>query len=436
MENKLKSSVILRMSIIAMLTVLLLIPAAIVGSLISERESRRNEAVLEMSSKWGDAQHLVGPLLTIPFERVTVDEKGKRHTFVEQLHLLPDDLAVQTTLQPEIRYRGIYHAVLYGSSIDIQAHFTFDAYDESVSPGVRLRPENAFLTLGIRDLKGVKHVSPARWNEKDLQFDPGVSSGDIVQLGISTKAPLNSRVRTYSLSLKLELNGASEISFTPVGKETRVSISGPWGNPSFIGSFLPATRTVNPNDFSAGWKILNLNRNFPQRWVNNAYSLNGSTFGVKLLLPIDEYQQTTRAAKYAVMFIALSFLAFFLVEILGNVQLHPVHYSLVGFALLLFYVLLLSLSEYLTFGQSYVLAAVAVLALVAGYAKAILHNFFVAILLGALLALLYGFMYVILQMQDYALLVGSVGLFVILAVVMYLTRRIDWFSVGKTPQTS
>ncbi len=432
----LKSSVILRMSIICVLTLILLIPAAIVGSLISERESRRNEAVLEISSKWGDAQHLVGPLLTIPFERVTVDEKGKRHTFIEQLHLLPDDLAIQTTLQPEIRYRGIYHAVLYGSSINIQAHFSFDTNKESASPGVRLRPENAFLTLGIRDLKGVKNVSAGRWNDKDLQFDPGVNSGDLVQIGISTKAPLSPRVQTYSLSLKLELNGAGEISFTPVGKETRVSIDGLWGNPSFVGSFLPETRTVHPDSFSAGWKILNLNRNFPQRWVNNAHSLHGSAFGVKLLLPIDEYQQTTRAAKYAIMFIALSFLAFFLVEILGNVHLHPVHYSLIGFALLLFYILLLSLSEYLAFGQSYVLAAAAVLGLVAGYAKAILRNTFVAILLGVLLALLYGFMYVILQMQDYALLVGSIGLFVILAVVMYLTRRIDWFAVGKTHQTS
>lgn len=435
MENKLKSSVLLRMTIVGLLTLLLLIPAAYVESLISERESRRDSAVTEVSDKWGKAQHLVGPVLTVPVEKVSIDEKGKRYVFTDQLHLLPDDVTIEAVVRPEIRYRGIYNTVVYGSTLDIKATFLADLNQE-VATDARPKFEEAFVTMGIRDLKGVKQLSRFRWNQAELEFEPGVKTGGVVDAGISAKIPLSTGRNTYSFSVKLDLNGTSELLFVPVGKETRVSMSAPWGTPSFVGSFLPEERSVEKDHFTARWKVLSLNRNFPQRWLNNAHSVDGSAFGVKLMVPIDEYQKTTRAAKYAIMFIALSFLSFFLVEVLGNVQLHPVHYSLVGFALLLFYLFLLSLSEYISFDRSYAIAAVAVLGLVVGYAKAILKNILVALRLGALIAALYGFMYVILQMQDYALLFGSFGLFVILAAVMYLTRRINWFAIGKTPQTS
>lgn len=432
MTTSYRQSVGLRLFIIAGLSLVLLIPATLIIFLINEREQRRDHAILEVSEKWGQSQIIAGPILTIPYRRAVSSNDGKTMTTVmENAHFLPDQLQVTGELVPEIRHRGIYDVVLYQSDLQLTGTFTAPNFGElSIAPENILWQEAVF-ALGISDLKGIRETIVIKWNDVDHIANPGIESKDVLFSGISTKLAVQPATPGYSFSVGLKLNGSGELQFLPVGKETKVNIAAAWGNPSFVGSFLPVTREVRHDRFSAVWSVLHLNRNYPQQWLGPRQELLASAFGVKLLLPIDEYQKTTRSAKYAIMFIALTFLAFFMTEILNKQILHPIQYLLVGFALLVFYTLLLSISEYLHFNQAYLIASAAVVLLISAYTRGMLKNNLITLIIGGILVLLYGFLFVILQLQDYALLLGSIGLFVILALVMYLTRNIDWFGVGK-----
>jgi inner membrane protein len=237
-----------------------------------------------------------------------------------------------------------------------------------------------------------------------------------------------------AFSLVIDLNGSSEIAFVPLGEMTAVSMESDWGDPSFTGGFLPAFREITPDGFRADWKILNLNRNYPQAWIGDQYKVLNSAFGAKLYLPVDHYQKTERTVKYALLFIVLTFASLFLSEMMAKTVLHPIQYTLIGFALVLFYLLLLSLSEHLGFNLAYALATLLVVALVSLYANWITSKKRIAFTTSAVLLILYAFLYVTLQIQDYALLVGTVGLLITLGIIMYVTRHIDWFSLEKFSQ--
>jgi inner membrane protein len=272
-----------------------------------------------------------------------------------------------------------------------------------------------------------------RLEEQNLVAEPGVKSNDIAESGITFSPRLETPQKDWRFSTTIQLNGSGRMQFVPAGKTTGIRISAPWGKPSFVGSRLPDTRTIEGNAFSAEWKVLHLNRSFPQVWTGKQYDLSKSAFGVALLPPIDEYQKNMRSAKYSIMFIAFTFLAFFLTEVLSGRILHPIQYALIGFAVLLFYVLLLSLSEQMAFGYAYLISSLSIILMIAGYTKSILSSFAPAAMISGILAILFGFMYALLQLEDYVLLIGSIGLFVVLALVMYLTRKVDWFDVGARP---
>ncbi|MBM2841470.1 MAG: hypothetical protein HW412_1998 [Bacteroidetes bacterium] len=431
-ESRLKSSIILRMFVIAGLTLLLLIPALFVESLISERSSRRDAATSEVSQSWGGVQTLIGPILSIPFKEFSKDEKGVVSFTVRYAHFLPSTLFIRGSLNPEIRYRGIYEVALYNAQFVIEGQFA--SPDMNI---LRISPENtlwndAVITFGISDLKGIRDTINLRWNALLYSSEPGILSDDVLAAGITFKPHLDKAQSSYSFSLPLSINGSSEIRFVPVGEMTEVVLDSPWGNPSFVGSFLPHTRDVKPDSFHAEWKIFNLNRNFPQAWIGSRYKVLESSFGASLYLPVDEYQKTSRSVKYALLFIALTFVAFFLSELIVKTAFHPIQYTLIGFALILFYVLLLSLSEHMRFNLAYFIASVGVVSLVTVYALWISAKSQISIVVFFVLAALYAFLFVTLQLQDYALLLGSVGLFVVLFIVMYLTRRIDWFSINRS----
>jgi len=427
-----KYSIGIRLVLIGLLSIVLLIPLFLIQALISEREIRRIEAVQEVSSKWGKAQTIAGPILTVPFKTYAIDAKGSATTIIQHAHFLPDDLSISGAIQPEVRYRGIYKAVLYNAKLSFVGTFLASNINDFSIPEAEMIWDDAILAVGITDMKGIKDTIRIKWNERDLPVNPGIASQDVQSSGISARAGFNGKIDNHSFSIDINFNGSEELAFIPVGKETRVKISGAWGNPSFVGEFLPEAREIQEDKFSAEWKILHLNRNYPQRWTGNAYKIEPSTFGVRFILPVDEYQKINRTAKYAVMFISLTFLSFFMIEVLNKKVMHPIQYLLIGFALLLFYTLLLSVSEHLGFQFSYVIASAAMTALIAGYTKAVLSNKLLAMVVAGILVTLYGYLYVILQLQDYALLMGSVGLFVILALVMYLTRRIDWYAMWKS----
>jgi inner membrane protein len=277
----------------------------------------------------------------------------------------------------------------------------------------------------------------ARWGDETLTFEPGPGSVALCASGIHARVlGLDAVAEGASVpfSFDLDLNGWRELLFAPLGKETRISLSSTWPSPSFTGKFLPDSREVRPNGFTAEWNISYLTRPFPQEWKDNEVTadlLGQWMGGVTLFQPVDSYAKTSRTTKYGILFLVMTFAVYFLFEILGRLRIHPFQYLLVGFAICLFYLLLLSLSEHFGFGRSYLLASAGTVGLITAYSGCVLGNFGRAAAIGAGLSVLYGYLYVLLQLEDYALLLGSVGLFALLAAAMALTRRVDWYAVGR-----
>ena len=304
-------------------------------------------------------------------------------------------------------------------------------------------------------MRGINENISINFDSENFVFEPGVPINDVFNSGFNAEVLINKKAN-YKFSMQLDLNGSFALNFAPLGKTTTVNLTSSWNNPSFDGAFLPDTRTITEEGFSADWKILHLNRNYPQQWIGSANpinlfsetglepsrfdnkfdyydessdlnNVNDYSFGVKLLLPVDAYQKSMRAIKYVIMTLVLTFVTFFFVEVFNKKKIHPVQYLLVGFAVCIFYLLLLSLSEHLAFGLAYLIASLATILLISFYSKTVFDNSKQSKVLGGILVLMYGFFYTLLQLQDYALLVGSIGLFAVLAIVMMLSRKIDWY---------
>jgi inner membrane protein len=343
-----------------------------------------------------------------------------------------------------------------------------------VAPGA-VRWSEAFVALGLSDLKGIRSGLRLRWDGQPRTFEPGVPDSNVLPVGSaptvstqvstvvqeraryskynsddenSTSGPaangLNALVplpdektltQRHTFAFDLDLNGSTGLLQAPLGRQTTLHLSAPWADPSFIGAFLPVQRTLGGQQFAADWRVFHLNRNYPQHWRTTEArpNVDDSTFGVRLLVPVNEYQKTMRAAKYALLPLALTFLVFFFVEILNRRRIHPFQYLLVGLALVIFYVLLLALSEQMPFDAAYGLAALTIVGLVTAYAAASFRQRQPTLATAGVLTLVYGFVFVVLQLQDYALLVGSLGLVVVLAAVMFLSRNINWYSPTEEP---
>jgi inner membrane protein len=427
-SRRLGRSATFKLVAICILILLLLIPASMVTSLIYERQGRKEGVIDEINQKWGEAQTLIGPVISIPYLEHFKDDKGKTITVTRYLHYLPDNVHIDSRITPHVRYRGIYKAVLYSTTLSVNGSFPQAPIDE-----LRLAPEDilwqdAFISLGISDMRGIRERISAAFDGNSLSMEPGVETADVIKSGASAGIKLEKTHQSYPFHFDLDLNGSRNISFCPVGKVTTVTAASKWKDPSFDGAFLPFERQVGEQGFSAKWKVLHLNRNYPQYWKGGGHDLSRSAFGVRLFSPVNIYQKSLRTAKYALMFIVFSFMAFFISEIMNHLRVHPLQYLLIGLAIIVFYSLLLSISEQINFGAAYLISAAAVISLITGYAKAILKNRNVTVMVGGILTILYAYLYILLQMEDYALLMGSIGLFLVLSIVMYLTRKVDWYA--------
>ena len=426
-DQTLRSSLLVRLLIVAGLGVILLIPALFVSLLISDRQQTRNEAAVDVSSKWGSQQTLLGPILTIPVREMVRKKDGTMHVQIRYVNVLPETLNAHVQLRPEVRYRGIFRVPVYIADLTLEAVMAPESAAGSLLTSGEVLWKEAFLTFGIQDLKGIQSIDTLAWDDHRLAPEPGGHFDGLGTAAFTARPVLQAGTGTHRLVLRASIRGTEEFRVIPVGRDTRLEAASPWGDPSFTGDFLPTSRQIEADRFQASWHVLDVNRSLPQAWVGSFPERTPSWFGVKLFLPVDQYQKTQRALKYAVMFIALTFLSFFMVDVLARHAFHPVHYLLVGLALVLFYVLLISLAEYVPFTIAYAIAAVAIILLITFYTRGVTHRPSVVLIVGTTLTLLYGFLFVLLQLEDYALLAGSLGLFIVLALVMYLTRRIDWF---------
>ncbi len=427
-----RNSVSLKLLTITILALLLLIPASMIQSVIYEREQLSNEAVGEVSAKWANAQLVKGPVLTIPM--VFEYEKDKEpYQTTRYFHILPEQLRVEGEIFPEKLRRGIYEIVVYKSLLSVSGSFTFD-HKTDYANLKSVTWEDAFLTIGISDLRGIEEDVVVKWGDRNLKVQPGSRVEGLIPAGFTVPLPSPESLQAGTIDFKfdLKLQGSQNMSFVPLGSTTAVRLQSPWASPSFAGSFLPDERDVTEKGFSADWKVLQLNRNFPQSWLGESQyaNIDEAAFGVNLLLPIDDYQKSMRSAKYALMTIALTFLVFFLVEVITARKIHPFQYTLIGLALCLFYILLISISEHSNFNLAYFISAAATVCMVGLYSLSVFKQKKQAALLSVILSGLYGFLFVTLQLADYALLMGSIGLAVILSVAMYFTRNINWYDLS------
>ncbi len=423
----LKSSIWARFAIVGFLTLLLIIPTVMIMSLITERSQRRDAVTSEISKSWGGNQVIVGPILTVPYEHHTWDGYQKAITTIEYAHFLPESLVVAGSVRSEHRNRGIYDVIVYTADLDISAVFESPAFTSLNIHEQDVHWDDAVIALGVADPKGIKDLVEMKFDNTTSQASPGISNTDVVKTGISIPVEMAKGSAQHRFACKLSLNGSSQLLMSPVGKETTVHLTSDWNNPSFVGDYLPDRHDLKADGFTADWNVLHLSRNFPQQWTGARYDVSESVLGVSLLMSVDLYQKSMRTVKYAILFIALTFITFFVVEILGGKPAHPIQYLMIGIALLVFYVFLLSLSEHISFSYAYLIASVGVIGLVTAYSTTFLSGGRL-IAISATLVVLYGYLYIVLHLQDYALLMGSVILFVALALTMFLTRKIDWFT--------
>lgn len=450
-----KNSLLVKLGSIGFLTLLLLIPNAMIQELISERQGRLFEATREVSTSWGSAQTIIGPVLSIPFSEWTQLEDGKKVENIRTAFFLPLSLQADGKVDPEIRRRGIFDIVLYQSEMTIRGKFNRPDFG-----AMHINPENvhwdqAKLSLGISGMAGIKNSINLDWAGTTTRLEPGTADASVLTSGVSNAVALNPEQTEYNFSLALKLNGSGFLKFEPVGKETKVTLASTWPSPSFEGEFLPDERNISEAGFSASWTVLDLNRNYPQQWKDADYSFkssgsagsyspeyastavagsgqpSGSSFGVRLIQTVDEYAKTDRSSKYAILVIGLTFLIYFFFETLRKFHIHPFQYLLVGLALSVFYLLLLSLSEHLGFNAAYFVAASVTIGLITLYSAGVFKAPRLALQLFLLLTLIYGFIFIVLQLEDYALLAGSIGIFAALAAVMFYSRNVDWYNLSQ-----
>jgi inner membrane protein len=470
-----RESVFVKLFTIGFLTLILLIPQSWIESLVRERQYRASSVVNEITSKWSGPQTLAGPVLIIPFTNRERIDKGKNGVEIrewkQEAYFLPEQLDVNGNVSPQVLHRGLFDAAVYESAIDLKATFAKPNFKKLGVTAQDIHWGEAQLAYCLSDLRGISD-NPVFMNGKAVlngepsnqigfstprasvssfldddrdgeMYTPAVSAesagpsgtGIVTTLPWQTEADFNGTV-TATLNLK----GSSLLYFVPVGKTTDVSLKGPWANPSFDGEFLPEKREITDKGFSAHWKVLHYNRPFAQEWTGTNTELSGASFGTRLLIPVDQYQKSIRTAKYGILIILLTFVSLFLVEIIRNIRIHAFQYLLIGAALIIYYTLLLSLSEHVGYNIAYLIASGATVLLVSLYAASFLRKGGMIAFFGAILVFFYGFIFVIIQLQDYSLLLGSIGLFIVIALVMYFSRHITWYKeealAQDTPMSS
>lgn len=432
--KKPRSSVTLKIIILTILTLLLLIPPLFVINLIQERQDRSDGVKLEISSKWGTNKTIDGPVISIPYKQWSTSQEGKAVYSIHYVHILPESLIVKSNMFPEKRYRGIYESVVYNTDVQLSGKFVIPDLQLAGVKWEDVLWDDAQLYFGVEDMRGIKNKISLNWNGEEIKANPGIITNQIYEKGFGVKGLFNEapeKQEVLDFSTSININGSESLMFSPVGKLTFVEITSSWDTPSFSGNFLPKERNISSDGFTASWEVFHLNREFPQFWVDARYYPQKSAFGVDLKIPVDHYQKAMRTTKYAIMFIGLTFLAFFMIEIMNRLNVHPIQYLLTGFALIIFYTLLLSISEYLNFTLSYIISAFAIIVQISLYSLSIFKEKSRALIVSGVLLMLYSYLFVVLQLEDFALLLGSLGLFAILGVVMYLTRKIDWSNIAN-----
>lgn len=443
----LEGSIIIKLGTIAFITLLLLIPTSLIQSLIQERQTRKQEAIEEVSKKWSSAQLISGPVLVIPYRSIakSTDEKGKEITEEQMtnIYLLPEQLAIHAQTDPEVLHRGIFDAVVYHAKIKVVGNFGSLDMRKSALKEENMVWEKAHLVIGLTDLKGLKNNPEITFGDERYPVEMDFYKSALFENNLIILPDLaQTKTTNQRFSYELDIRGSEALHFLPLGRNTQVDVSGTWTDPSFDGEYLPEQREITDKSFTASWSIPSFNRNYPQQWVEPDARLTqqapnpavtpalskqeDSSFGVRFLLPVDGYQKSMRTAKYGILIIMLTFVSLFFTELLIKKRVNLIQYVLIGAAMVVYYSLLLSLSEHLGFNLAYLIASLSTVILISFFILSILKNRKAAALFSGILSVFYIFIYILMQLQDLALLIGSIALFMIVAILMYFSGKINW----------
>ena len=443
-----RDSTIVKLLGVGALILIMLIPLAMITGVLSERLQRRNEAVADITAAWGQEQKISGPILGVPYQYRTKvvkdvpvgpDNRVERRE-VEEIQsanafFLPETLKIVGDVRTEMRHRGIYDAAVFRGNVTLSGRFGVPDFAALKIDLKDVQWKDAFVTIAVSDLRGTREGLVIDWGGTKRPLLPG---SQVPGYTTGATAPLRSDQpisQPMDFTIALDFNGSGGLFFAPFGVQNEATLKSNWPDPGFRGAFLPVDRSVRDDGFDANWKVSYYGRDYPQQWTSRegnerftTTTVSNSLFGVYFVSVLDAYRYVERSIKYGVLFFVLVFTTFFLFEMTARQKIHPFQYLMVGAALCIFYLLLLSVSEFIGFSWAYLIAAVASTALITWYCRHFLGGGARTLMIGAGLAGVYTFLYITLRQQDYALLMGSIALFVVLAVVMYVTRRIDWYA--------
>jgi inner membrane protein len=439
-----------KLFLLLLLGLLLMLPVQSILDLNHERQRYQHQAIDSMMASSSGPQRLLGPVLVQPYSRaVTVEQDGKRFVRQERLYryLLPEQLEMRASMVVTPRKLGIYQAQLYHTKLTLSGHLPdtladkpllasnpdllFDGADPALVAG------KPYLSLVLSDARGINSVPVLQLGERRIPFVPGalLTEG---QAGIH--APLDALPGEQgNFHIELHLQGMNSLELVPLGRESRLQLSGNWPHPNFVGDFLPDSRKLDEAGFNASWQTSWFATDMETRFLRSMSGREDTlpAFSVNLVQSVDQYRLNERAAKYALLFIGLTFISFFMFELLKGLRVHPIQYALVGMGLVIFYLLLLALTEHLGFALAYLLASLASVALNGFYLSHVLRGLKQGLGFAALLGIVYATLYGLLQAQQSALLLGALLLFAVLALLMVLTRKLDWYSAmdnsGREP---
>jgi inner membrane protein len=428
-------SILFKMTIITTIILVLLIPSNWIQDLVVERDGYHQRIMDQVAQKWSGDQLIQGPVLTIPYRKQITEMDGNNkmvtHDVVQKAYLLPQVLKIKAALKTELFQQGITDVAVYNAKVLLQGNFDLADFEKLGIDPATIQYEKASFIFGLSDFKALKNnpvaVIQGRTYNTENVYDNDNPFGKALQAHFTM--PKNGSITfTYFLDLK----GSNSFKFLQTGKETDAEISSDWKSPVFDGNSLPDNRSITKDGFTANWHMLNYNRPFPQQWLGNDTTLtskkamNDATSGVELRLPVDQYRKVMRTTKYATLIIILTFVSLFFTELIRKQNIHLFNYTLIGAAIMVYYTLLLSFAEQMGYNLAYLIASAATIGLISAFTASLLNNRNAAILFAFILTLFYSFIYVIIQLEDLSLMIGSIALFLIIAALMYFSRKINW----------
>lgn len=439
----------IKLAIIGLVSLFLFIPLDMISGKIFERSQFLNEAKHSVSQSWTGKQTIMSALIVIPYEIAQhvaiVDEiTNKKKLHIRQIQklkfVIPENINIASTIENDVRHKGIYKIPVYTTKLNIRGSIEQSSVDKAIEDIKNLADittiGHPFLTTTISDPRGINKIPTLTWQNTHIPFKPG-SKIQSQSGGLHATLPSFEALKSKQLNFnfQLELRGMEAISFIPTGMEAEVNVTSTWPHPQFIGNFLPVNRSINDQGYQANWQMTSfasdISDNVSQCEKSHCEALFNSQFGVKHIEAVDIYLQSERSVKYGMLFIGLSFITFFIFEVVMKLPIHPIQYALVGFAIAVFYLLLISLSEHLEFLTAYCIAALCCSGLLLSYLRSVLAGFKQALIFSVLLLILYGVLYIIISAEDLALVMGAFLTFSSLAVIMFSTRNIDWYKVGE-----